>query len=105
MSALRSYYYKLSPGFRLLGRKLYYFPIDLYEGITGKRAKNEPKKGDIYVGSSDFIPHGIRQMNALKKHIALKNTDHVLDIGCGIGERLLPFPDLLTKELMTVLMQ
>lgn len=85
MSALRSYYYKLPPGFRLLGRKIFYFPIDLYEGLIGKRAKNEPKKGDIYVGSSDFIPHGIRQMNVLKKYISLSNTDHVLDVGCGIG--------------------
>ncbi|MDM1556514.1 class I SAM-dependent methyltransferase [Chryseobacterium indologenes] len=97
MSALRAYYYKLPPGFRLLGRKLYYFPIDFYEGVTGKRAKNEPKKGDIYVGSSDFIPHGIRQMNALKKYIALKNTDHVLDIGCGIGRTAVALSGFIDK--------
>lgn len=85
MSVLRSYYYKLSPNLRLLGRKIYYFPIDFYEGITGKRTKGEPKKGDIYVGSSDFLAHGIRQVNVLKKYIDLKESDHVLDVGCGIG--------------------
>ncbi|GEN73172.1 class I SAM-dependent methyltransferase [Chryseobacterium lathyri] len=97
MSALRSYYYKLPPGLRLLGRKIYYFPIDFYEGITGKRSKNEPKKGDIYVGGSDFIPHGIRQVNALKKYIGLQNTDHVLDVGCGIGRTAVALTGTIDK--------
>ncbi|MDQ0783621.1 class I SAM-dependent methyltransferase [Chryseobacterium sp. W4I1] len=97
MPTLRSYYYKLPPGLRLLGRKIYYFPIDLYEGITGKRSKNEPKKGDIYVGGSDFIPHGIRQVNALKKYIGLQNTDHVLDIGCGIGRTAVALTGVIDK--------
>lgn len=97
MSVLRSYYYKLPPGLRLLGRKIYYFPIDLYEGITGKRSKNEPKKGDIYVGGSDFIPHGIRQVNALTKYIGLRNTDRVLDIGCGIGRTAIALTKVIDK--------
>ena len=97
MSALRSYYYKLPPGLRLLGRKIYYFPIDLYEGVTGKRSKNEPKKGDIYVGSSDFISHGIRQMKVLQKYIDLKSTDHVLDVGCGIGRTAVALTEVLSK--------
>lgn len=97
MSALRSYYYKLPPGLRLLGRKIYYFPIDLYDGFTGKRSKNEPKKGDIYVGGSDFIPHGIRQANALKKYIGLQNTDRVLDVGCGIGRTAVALTGIIDK--------
>ncbi|MBB6371067.1 class I SAM-dependent methyltransferase [Chryseobacterium shigense] len=97
MSVLRSYYYKLPPGLRLLGRKIYYFPIDLYNGLTGKRSENEPKKGDIYVGGSDFIPHGIRQVNALKKYIGLQNTDHVLDVGCGIGRTAVALTEVIDK--------
>ncbi|MDQ0067037.1 class I SAM-dependent methyltransferase [Chryseobacterium lathyri] len=97
MSALRSYYYKLPPSLRLLGRKVYYFPIDLYNGLTGKRSENEPKKGDIYVGGSDFIPHGIRQVNALKKYIGLQNTDHVLDVGCGIGRTAVALTGIIDK--------
>lgn len=97
MSALRSYYYKLPPALRLLGRKIYYFPIDLYEGLTGKRAKNEPKKGDIYVGSGDFIAQGTRQMNVLKKYITLKNTDQVLDVGCGIGRTAVALSGFIDK--------
>lgn len=95
MSLLRSYYYKLPPGLRLLGRKIYFFPIDLYEGITGKRSKNAPKKGDIYVGSSDFIAHGIRQAKVLQKYIDLKSTDRVLDVGCGIGRTAVSLTDVL----------
>ncbi|KIC62417.1 class I SAM-dependent methyltransferase [Chryseobacterium taiwanense] len=97
MSALRSYYYKLPPSLRLLGRKIYFFPIDFYEGITGKRSKKEPKKGDIYVGSSDFIPHGIRQTKVLLKYIDLKSTDQILDVGCGIGRTAVALTDVIKE--------
>ncbi len=96
MSQLRSYYYKLPPSLRLLGRKIYFFPLDLYEGITGKRSKNEPKKGDIYVGSSDFIAHGIRQTKVLQKYIHLNSNDSVLDVGCGIGRTAVALADVIT---------
>lgn len=95
MSLLRSYYYKLSPNLRLLGRKIYFFPIDFYEGITGKRSDNEPKKGDIYVGSNDFIAHGILQTKALQKYIDLKSDDHVLDVGCGIGRTAVALTEVI----------
>ncbi|WP_144283395.1 class I SAM-dependent methyltransferase [Chryseobacterium echinoideorum] len=97
MSLLRTYYYKLPPGLRLLGRKIYYFPVDFYEGIIGKRSENEPKKGDIYVGSSDFIAHGIRQTKVLKKYIDLKSNDHILDVGCGIGRTAVALTDVIKE--------
>lgn len=97
MSLLRTYYYKLPPSLRLLGRKIYFFPIDFYEGITGKRSENEPKKGDIYVGSSDFLAHGIRQTKVLQKYIDLKSSNHILDVGCGIGRTAVALTDVIKE--------
>ena len=82
---LRKIYYKVSPESRFLLRKLWYFPIDFYEGITGKREKGVPKKGDIFIGSGDFVAQGENQLQLLKKYISLQPEDRVLDIGSGIG--------------------
>lgn len=82
---LRKIYYLAPPNLRFLLRKVYYFPLDYYEGVTGKRNKNVPKKGDIFIGSGDFITQGEHQVDLLKKHIDLQPSHKVLDIGCGIG--------------------
>lgn len=70
---------------RLMARKLYYLPIDLYESLAGKRHPLAPKKGDIYIGAGDFIEQGQHQLQLLKTYIDLRSTDKVLDIGSGIG--------------------
>lgn len=70
---------------RLLARKLYYLPIDIYEGLAGKRHPLAPKKGDIYIGAGDFIEQGQHQLQLLKSYIDLRPTDRVLDVGSGIG--------------------
>ena len=93
----RNIYYRLSPELLLFAIKIYYFPIDIYEKITGKRDKYTPAKGDIFIGSGDFKIQGDHQLHLLKKHIDLKETDHVLDIGSGIGRTAIP----LTKYLDT----
>ncbi len=82
---LRQLYYKVSPESRFFLRKIWYFPIDFLEGISGKREKGVPKKGDIFIGSGDFVAQGEEQLSLLKKHINLQPDDKVLDIGCGIG--------------------
>ena len=78
-------YYALPPSGRMLARKVFYLPVDLWSKATGKRHKYEPPQGDIYIGSGDFIAQGKSQLNLLKKHIDLSPTDRVLDVGCGIG--------------------
>jgi len=96
--SLREIYYILSPNLRLLARKVYYFPIDFYATIVKKRSKYEPKKGDIYIGSGDFIKQGEHQVNLLKKYANLKEKDCVLDIGSGIGRTAVSLTKFLTKE-------
>lgn len=95
---LRKIYYLASPQLRFLLRKTYYFPVDVYEGITGKRKKNTPKKGDIFIGSGDFIKQGKAQVHLLKIYIDLKPTDSVLDIGCGIGRTATALTEFLDKS-------
>jgi ubiquinone/menaquinone biosynthesis C-methylase UbiE len=93
--SLRTIYYRLTPSLRFLARKIYYFPIDTLEGITGKREKYIPKRGDIFIGSGDFKVQGIHQLDLLKRYISLQEKDHVLDVGSGIGRTAIP----LTKFL------
>jgi len=93
--SLRKLYYTLPPSWRLLARKLYYLPIDTYETLAGKRHQYEPRKGDIYIGSGDFLAQGQHQLQLLKRYANLQSTDHVLDIGSGIGRTAVPLTTYL----------
>lgn len=95
---LRKLYYLLSPNLRLAARKLYFLPIDMYESITGKRGKYEPRKGDIYIGSGDFVRQGLHQVDLLKRYVDLQVSDSVLDIGSGIGRTAIPLTTYLNKD-------
>jgi len=83
--SLRKLYYSLSPSLRLTARKLFYFPIDQWEMITGKRHKYQPPRGDIYTGSGDFIEQGNLQCSHLFNYSHIQPNHRVLDIGSGIG--------------------
>lgn len=94
----RKIYYKLSPEMRYRARKIFFFPIDFWQTITSKRNKYEPPKGEIYIGSGDFIKQGIHHLELLKKHINLKPEDNVLDIGSGIGRTAVALTKYLTPN-------
>lgn len=94
---LRQLYYKLSPGQRLLARKVVYLPIDLYDRVFRKRASPMPSRGDIYIGSGDFEAVGQQQVRQLREHLKLKPTDVVLDIGSGIGRTAIPLAAFLNE--------
>ncbi len=96
--ALRKLYYSLSPNLRFIARKIYYSPIDAWETLSGKRHKYEPLKGDIYTGSGDFIKQGNHHLELLIKHIDLSPTDHVLDIGSGIGRTAAALTNYIESE-------
>ena len=96
--ALRKLYYKLPAEFRFLARKIYYLPIDLVDGLLNKRHKYQPKRGDVFIGSGDFIAQGEHQLELLIKHIDIKSDDAVLDIGCGIGRTAVALTQYLNNE-------
>lgn len=95
---LRKIYYSLSPNMMFLARKLYYFPIDIYETLMGKRDKYEPPKGDIYTGSGDFIRQGKHQFGLMQRHIHIQPSDAVLDIGSGMGRTAVPLTNHLNQQ-------
>ncbi|MBW7675135.1 class I SAM-dependent methyltransferase [Chryseobacterium chendengshani] len=94
----RNLYYKLSPEFRFYARKMYYFPVDIFEKIIGNRDKLTPPKGDIFIGSGDFKKQGESQLHLLKKYIHLQPGDSVLDIGSGIGRTAVPLTKFLNHH-------
>ena len=95
---LRQLYYHFSPELRLALRKIYFFPEDLFRSITGRKQKLEPDKGEIYIGSGDFLQQGESQVKLLKELINLQKTDSVLDIGSGIGRTAIPLSRFLTGK-------
>ena len=98
MGFTRKLYYALSPSLRLAARRVYYFPIDLYEGITGKRGPMVPPRGNVFVGAGDFVKQGAHILEMLKGYAGLRPDSKVLDIGCGIGRLAVPLTEYLSKE-------
>jgi len=96
--SIRKLYYSLAPSMRMTVRKVVFFPIDLWETITNKRHPYQPPRGEIYIGSGDFIAQGKHQMDLLQKHIQLKADDAILDIGSGIGRTAIPLTTYLSSD-------
>ena len=95
---LRKLYYALSPNLRFKARKLFYLPFDLLDGIIGKRPKYVPPKGDIFIGSGDFVQQGNHHLELLISHLNLKPNETVLDIGCGMGRTAFPLATYLSQD-------
>lgn len=79
-------------------RRVYYLPIDLLDIVTGKRDKNVPPKGMIFIGSGDFKKIGNHYLDLFKTKCQLKPEHRVLDIGCGIGRIALPLTTYLNAD-------
>jgi len=79
----------------MLSRQLYYLPIDLWEGWTRKRHPYQPPKGQIYIGSGDFIQQGQHHLALLRHYLALSPEAAVLDVGSGIGRSAVALTEYL----------
>jgi ubiquinone/menaquinone biosynthesis C-methylase UbiE len=95
---LRSVYYFISPKSRLLVRKIYYSPIDLFNSLSGRKNKLIPNKGDIFIGSGDFVEQGKHHLKLLVEYAKLKPNHSVLDVGCGIGRVAIPLTSYLLAD-------
>lgn len=99
---LRNLWYSLSAKQRFALRKIYYFPVDTWDYLTGNTHKYVPARGSIYTGSpadaKTFVAQSYHQLQLLKDHIKLQPDDTVLDIGSGIGRTAISLTDYLTPN-------
>ncbi len=85
LSFLRKTYYTLPPQYRFLARRVAYFPIDLWDSLTGNRLPMTPPRGMIYTGSGDFVKAGNWWRHFFVEQAGLQPHHRVLDVGSGIG--------------------
>lgn len=83
---------------RRVARRVYFWPVDFYEGLIGKRDKMTPPKGKIFIGPGDFKYLGEKLLSDFKKYGGLQPSHHVLDIGCGIGRIAIPLTAYLDNR-------
>lgn len=94
----RRLYYTLGPRTRRIARRLYYLPVDIVEGLSGKRDALTPPKGKIFIGPGNFRRLGEKLRANFIEFGELKPSDRVLDIGCGIGRIAIPLTQHINKQ-------
>ncbi|KRB57016.1 hypothetical protein ASD98_09425 [Flavobacterium sp. Root186] len=77
---------------------MYYFPADFWNSLNRSNNKYVPKKGDIFIGSGDFLSQGKHHLELLKEYTSLQPDHYVLDVGCGIGRAAVPLTQYLSKK-------
>lgn len=98
MSLARKVYYSLSPSLRFIARRLFYFPVDLYETVFRRRDKMIPPRGMIFIGSGDFAKQGKHLCDLVIKQTGLQPDGKILDVGCGIGRLAVPLTRYLGPQ-------
>ncbi|RRD60183.1 class I SAM-dependent methyltransferase [Tannerella forsythia] len=91
---LRWFYYRIPPRGRLVLRRLYYLPGDLF----AKRDAMIPPKGMIFIGSGDFVEQGKLQRETILRHTGMQPDAAVLDVGSGIGRLAVAMTDYLNAD-------
>lgn len=95
---LRKIYYLLPPIARFWARRVVYWPLDVLDGLLGKRDPLVPPRGMIFTGSGDFKKQGLKMARYLQEEAELKAHHRVLDVGCGIGRMAVALTGILSTE-------
>lgn len=98
MQLIRKLYYALSPNARLVARRLFFLPYDLYSHMFKPAEELVPPRGLIFIGSGDFVEQGKHLLQLVIDHTGLTPQGSILDVGCGIGRLAVPLTRYLNKE-------
>lgn len=98
MNWKRKIYYALGPKMRRIVRRIYFWPVDVYEGLSGKRDAMTPPKGMIFIGPGNFKQLGEKLRSDFIRYGGLKPEHRVLDIGSGIGRIAIPLTAYISKD-------
>lgn len=85
------------PTIRLI-RKLQWYIIDAYNYLFADKSVLIPPRRFNFIGDGDFVKIGNEFLQYFIDVGGLKNTDKVLDVGCGIGRMALPLSGYLSKK-------
>lgn len=94
----RKLYYWMGPRLRRWARRVYFYPADVKDALSGRRDPMIPPRGKVFIGYGDFRQQGERLMQQLITLAGLQPHHRVLDIGCGIGRLAVPLTGYLSKE-------
>jgi len=95
---LRNLFYLFGPRQRILIRRIWFFPVDIFEKIFYKKKALVPPKGLIYTGAGSFTEIGDKIVNKIISECNIKPDEYVLDIGSGMGRIARPFTQYLNSS-------
>ncbi|MBL7699767.1 MAG: class I SAM-dependent methyltransferase [Chitinophagaceae bacterium] len=95
---LRDIFYSFNPRGRLLLRRIWFFPADLFARIFRKREHLVPPRGLIFTGAGDFKALGNKFAQKFIEECCLSPKSRVLDVGCGIGRLARPLTEFIGNE-------
>jgi ubiquinone/menaquinone biosynthesis C-methylase UbiE len=79
-------------------QRVWYFPQDLLDRVSGRRDPLLPPRGYRFDGAESFARVGEEMLGFFRTYGKLSPEDHVLDLGCGIGRIAIPLTRYLSAE-------
>jgi SAM-dependent methyltransferase len=83
---------------RPVASRAYYFPIDTFERLAGRRDALTPPRRLLFIGGGNFRRAGTKFLGFFKEFGHLRPDERVLDVGCGVGRMAVPLTGYLSEK-------
>lgn len=83
---------------RFLMIKAVFFPVDMIDGLLGRRKAMIPPRGEIFTGYTNFEQSGNSFVDHAVKKCQVAADHKILDVGCGVGRIAVPFTKILNEN-------